>query len=88
MGICKENIKKLKELCESLDDRDKQLKINAKTLWVILERVEAIKGQVLKISPENKEASEELARIAKELDGVSAIVVDRGCKPASGESHE
>ena len=88
MGICKENINKLKELCESLGDRDKQLKVNAKTLWIILEKVQAIKGRVLDISAENAEISESLRDIAMELESVSELVSNRGCRPLMGGQHE
>lgn len=88
MGICKENINKLKELCESLGDRDKQLKVNAKTLWVILEKVQEIKGRVLDISSENAEISESLKDIAIDLESVSELVSNRGCRPAAGGERE
>ena len=88
MTDSKENLKKLKELCEALDDRDRQLKINAKTLWVIIERVQLVKKQVLEISSEDKTVSDALDGVAEALDGVSELVEVRGCKPALEDDHE
>ena len=36
----RDNIDKIKTICSELGDRDSQLKINASTLWVILDKVD------------------------------------------------
>ena len=71
---------KLKALCDELSDRDDQLKVNASTLWMILERVEVVKGHLSEISPANEAVKVALESSVEELDEIAMLVTDRGCK--------
>ena len=83
MKSCRKNLDKLKALCIELSDRDDQLKINASTLWMILERVEMAKGHLSEIAPINDIVKVALKSSVEELDQIAALVTDRGCKRLS-----
>lgn len=79
----KKNINKIKQLCEELNDRDYQLKINAKTLWMILEKVDETNKKIDNIL--EKEDCSDLAKSKLEevslcLDEIKNLANDRGCK--------
>lgn len=76
----KSNINKIKILCDQLNDRDRQLKINAKTLWLILEKVEMASKKVNEISSRGDTFQKELSEISMSLDEAKSIINDRGCK--------
>ena len=76
----KSNINKIKTLCDQLNDRDKQLKINAKTLWLILEKVESASKKINDISAKDVGFKRELDEISMSLDEAKSIINDRGCK--------
>jgi soluble cytochrome b562 len=80
MKTCRDNLNKLKALCEELKDRDEQLKINASTLWDILTNVQEAKDALGEISADNKETQENIKIIVHKLDGISSLVSERGCK--------
>ncbi len=70
-----ENIKKLKYLVETLDDRDRKLKNNSAILWCITEKLCCIKDKVCSVSPE----------AAKELGDLIAVIESNGCREALNE---
>jgi len=80
MKSCRKNLDKLKALCDELSDRDDQLKINASTLWMILERVETVKAHLSVVSPVNESVEIALKSSVEELDEIALLVTDRGCK--------
>ena len=80
MTTCRENINKLKALCDKLSDRDEQLKINASTLWDILANIEDARSALENISLENQENQENIDTVIDKLNGISGLVSDRGCK--------
>jgi len=77
---CRENINKLKALCDKLEDRDEQLKINASTLWDILANIEDARQALEDISLENESGQTNIDTVVEKLNGISALVSDRGCK--------
>jgi hypothetical protein len=83
MKSCRKNLDKLKALCDELSDRDDQLKINASTLWMILERVEVAKEHLAEIEPVNDVVKVALSSSVEELDQIALLVTDRGCKKVS-----
>ena len=72
MSKCKENLNKLKELCEELNDRDAQLKINSKTLWQVINHVDEAK----KILTDG--GDQQLA--IKKLESISELLSENNCK--------
>ena len=80
MTTCRENINKLKALCDKLEDRDEQLKINASTLWDILANIEDARQALEDISLENESNQTNIDIVVEKLNGISALVSDRGCK--------
>ena len=80
MKTCRENINKLKALCDKLEDRDEQLKLNASTLWDILANIEDARQALEDISLENESNQGNIDIVIKKLNGISALVSDRGCK--------
>ena len=80
MMTCRENINKLKALCDKLEDRDEQLKINASTLWDILANIEDARQALEDISLENESGQTNIDTVVEKLNGISALVSDRGCK--------
>jgi len=83
MKSCRKNLDKLKALCDELSDRDDQLKINASTLWMILERVESAKEHLSEIEPVSDITKLALKSSVEELDKIAGLVTDRGCKRVS-----
>lgn len=80
MKTCRESLNKLKNLCNQLADRDEQLKINASTLWVILEKIEDVKdllSEIEIVSASNKDSMDTAIETMSEISG---LVLDRGCK--------
>tara|TARA_Y100000034_G_C6852627_1_gene386982 strand:+ start:317 stop:577 length:261 start_codon:yes stop_codon:yes gene_type:complete len=80
MTTCRENINKLKALCDKLEDRDEQLKINASTLWDILANIEDARQALEDISLENESNQTNIDTVVEKLNGISSLVSDRGCK--------
>ena len=80
MKTCRDNLNKLKALCEELKDRDEQLKINASTLWDILTNVQEAKSALSELSVDNEENQSNINTIVQKLDGISNLVSERGCK--------
>ena len=80
MKTCRENLGKLKSLCEELGDREKQLKVNASTLWDILERVYQAKESLSSIEIQSKEDKENIKSALNRLTEISELVSERGCK--------
>jgi len=80
MKACRENLNKLKALCDDLEDRDEQLKINALTLWDILSNIQEAKNALGKISVENRENQNNINTVIERLNGISSLVSERGCK--------
>jgi hypothetical protein len=80
MKTCRENINKLKALCDKLENRDEQLKINASTLWDILANIEDARQALEDISLENESNQINIDTVIEKLNGISVLVSDRGCK--------
>ena len=80
MKTCRENLNKLKNLCSQLADRDEQLKINASTLWVILEKIEDVKDILSGIEVVSASNKDSMDIAIEALSEVSGLVLDRGCK--------
>ncbi len=78
MKQCKENLNKLKSLCDQLTDRDSQLKINAKALWMVVEEVDKVKQAL--------ESGGKLSDLSEMLNNVSVILEKNNCKRL--EEHE
>jgi hypothetical protein len=74
------NLDKLKLLCDELTNRDQQLKLNAATLWEILEVISGVSESLSKINIENPEAQERVGRCVLELEEISCIITRKGCK--------
>ena len=74
----RQSLKKLKVLCDTLVDRDKELKLNSSILWMIVEKIEAIRTNALSKAAvsENKDLEE----LASELGQLTSIVMEKGCK--------
>ena len=80
MKTCRENLNKLKNLCGQLADRDEQLKINASTLWIILEKIEDVKDILSGIEVVSASNKDSMGVAIETLSEVSGLVLDRGCK--------
>lgn len=83
----KTNINKIKTLCEELSDRDQQLKVNAKTLWLVLEKVEQANEKLKNIIDPKSNFSKELSEVSTSLEEVKCLINDRGCKKVSQDEH-
>lgn len=82
----RKNLDKLKDLCSSLADRDSQLKINASTLWVILDKVKATTILIDEIISRHEctdTAEEGLRDVLKNLGEIKDLADTRGCKRVS-----
>ena len=80
MKTCRENLDKLKSLCEELGDREKQLKVNASTLWDILERVYQVKENLSSIHIQSDADQDNVDAALEKLSEISDLVSERGCK--------
>ena len=80
MKTCRENLDKLKSLCEELGDREKQLKINASTLWEILERVHKVQDNLSSIHIQSEADQYSIDEALGKLSEISVLVSERGCK--------
>ena len=80
MKTCRENLDKLKSLCEELGDREKQLKINASTLWEILERVRKVQDNLSSIHIQSEADQYSIDEALEKLSEISVLVSERGCK--------
>jgi DNA repair ATPase RecN len=83
MKICRENINKLKALCEELENRDEQLKINAEALWDILSNIQEAKNTLEKIVVESTDGQAKINTVVEKLNSISDIVSNKGCKRVS-----
>ena len=72
MNKSKENLNKLKELCEELNDRDAQLKINSKTLWLVINYVNEAKNALV--------SNGDQGLAIKKLDRISELLNENNCK--------
>lgn len=68
----KSTLSKLKDLVCHLDDRDKQLKINAKTLWLAIDGIQNIEG-ILNSNGSIEEVRELVSALILEIEA-------QGCK--------
>ena len=74
----KQNLKKLKILCDTLVDRDKELKLNSSTLWMVIEKLEAIKSMALSRAAVSD--NKDLEELASQLGQLTSMVMEKGCK--------
>lgn len=75
MKACRENLNKLRDLCNDLSDRDDQLKINASTLWEILEGVHDTREILVGLETEDS-----INIAIEKLSIILTLVTDRGCR--------
>ena len=85
MSQGKSNIKKIKDLCSQLNNRDIQLKVNEKTLWVVVKRIEEAEGITSKALKEKdslcrNSLESKLDEISASLKGMLAVLSENGCK--------
>ena len=85
MKTCRENLKKLKDLCQELGDRDQQLKINASTLWFLLENINNARSILSNVNIDDEHAQIEINRAKDILMEISKEVSERGCKKVSND---
>lgn len=85
MSESKSNINKIKELCSQLNNRDIQLKVNEKALWVMVERIERVES-ITSNAIKNKESlcknslEEKLTEISASLKSALQVISEKGCK--------
>ena len=82
------NLDKLKQLCDELTNRDEQLKINASTLWDILEVVSGVKTSLSRIKTKDLIVQKEIQDCALSLEEISCIMERKGCKKVVPHGHE
>jgi len=85
MKTCRENLNKIKVLCENLNDRNMQLKINASTLWLLLDEIKIVTEDLTKIEPDDDIDKQNLNAAIKKLIDMSATAETRGCKAIKNE---
>jgi hypothetical protein len=85
MKARRENLNKIKALCESLNDRNSQLKINASTLWFLLDEIKFIIEDLSKLESNNDQNNQKLNAVIKRLSNMADIVETRGCKAIQNE---
>jgi hypothetical protein len=78
----KENILKIKKLCDELIDRDIQLKINEKFLWIILDDISKLKTEVL--DSRDKNPNDILEKVIFSLNNIQKLAKENGCKRIKG----
>ena len=83
----KSNINKIKTLCEQLNDRDRQLKVNAKTLWLVLDKIEKANEKLKSIVISKDDLSNELSEVSTSLEEVKCLINERGCEKVSQNEH-
>lgn len=83
----KSNINKIKILCEELNDRDRQLKVNAKTLWLVLDKIERANEKLKSIMNPKGDLNKELSEVSTSLEEVKCLINERGCKKVSQNEH-
>jgi hypothetical protein len=74
------NLDKLKQLCDELTNRDAQLRLNASTLWDILEIISDVKIRLSKIKIKDSIIQREIQDCALNLEEISCIIERKGCK--------
>tara|TARA_Y100001938_G_C8021498_1_gene395591 strand:- start:743 stop:1000 length:258 start_codon:yes stop_codon:yes gene_type:complete len=79
------NLNKLKELCQELTDRDRQLKINASALWQILEVTEGVTSKLESIDADGKNIAAELKSCIGDLKEIGVIITEKGCKKVQND---
>ena len=79
------NLDKLRQLCDELTDRDSQLKKNAAALWEILELLKSVNDDLSRIKPKDPHVEEQLGECMTDLDRISAILEQKGCKKVDHE---
>jgi|TARA_Y100000289_G_C3799791_1_gene88344 hypothetical protein len=81
----KANLDKLKQLCDELTDRDRQLKMNAAALWDILEVVSVVEKDLKEVKEKSSSEKEGIERCLENLSKISCIVDSKGCKKVGHE---
>ena len=81
------NLDKLKQLCDELTTRDEQLRLNAATLWDILEIVSDVKTSLSKIKTKDSIVLREIRDCALNLEEISCIIENKGCKRVGQNGH-
>lgn len=80
MSNSKENLDKLKQICQELNDRDYQLKINASTLWEILDGLCKLKTEVESISCSCEKNESKISKLATKIESLCKVAENKGCK--------
>ena len=79
------NLDKLKKLCEELNDRDEQLKINAKTLWDLLDVITGVSESLNSMSKKSACCGDQVKKFAEKLEEAALFITERGCKRIQDE---
>jgi len=74
------NLDKLRQLCDELNNRDQQLKLNAAALWEILEVISDVKASLSKLAAKDSIIQKEIQKCTLKLEEVSCIIAKKGCK--------
>lgn len=77
-----ENILKIKKLCDELIDRDIQLKINEKALWIIMDKISTLKEEMQEL--ELKNSNDILDKVIFSLNEIQILAKKNGCKRIRG----
>lgn len=80
-----DNLGKLKKLCEELNDRDEQLKVNAKTLWDLLDVITNVSASLENLSSNSRCCGDEIKEFAEKLEKAALFITERGCKKVLNE---
>lgn len=81
------NLDKLRQLCDELTTRDKQLRLNAAALWDILEVISDVKHSLSEIKTENLVVQKEIQNCTLKLEEISCIIATKGCKKVISHGH-
>ena len=75
----RKNLDKIKDLCQELDARDAQIKINASTLWDVAAKIQAVRD-LLDTECDKMTSDEKINQALTLIDEASAEIVGRGCR--------
>ena len=81
----KNNLDKLKQLCDELTDRDLQLKKNASTLWKVVAIIGETKDKLLSVTSECPDVKAKIEECGEKLEKAINMVQENGCKRVDHE---
>lgn len=83
----RKNLDKIKDLCQELDARDAQMKINASTLWDLAAKIEAVRD-LLNTECDKMTSDEKINKALTLIDEASAEIIGRGCRKVVKNARE